>query len=306
MSAASRRRSRSARSRKERGVVSPDGAEGAPSSSSSICLAPGGPGANALDAKVLVLNKLYMAIRVIPARRAFVLLFKDLAEVIHVDNGQWTNFDFESWSELSAMRDRFDQNYEWVSTVRFEIAVPKVIRLLGYDRLPAQHVKLNRRNLFARDRNQCQYCGKTFPTSELSIDHVTPRSQGGGDTWHNLVCACVSCNARKGGRTPTQAGIKLIRKPVQPKRNPLISARLGHARTSLRAHFVHDAMPAESTPHRIARGDLAHLAATWRRRALDVRDQTRSSPSRAHLRKCISRRDSERPHQRHHRPRHSS
>lgn len=197
--------------------------------------------ASALDAKVLVLNKLYMAIRVIPARRAFVLLFKELAEVIHVDNGQWTNFDFVSWSELSAVRDRFDDQHEWVSTVRFEIAVPKVIRLLGYDRLPAQHVKLNRRNLFARDRNQCQYCGKTFPTSELSIDHVMPRSQGGGDTWRNLVCACVLCNARKGGRTPNQAGLKLIRKPIQPKRNPLISARLSHSRYETWKAFLDNA-----------------------------------------------------------------
>ncbi len=200
-----------------------------------------GAGASALDAKVLVLNKLYMAIRVIPARRAFVLLFKDLAEVIHVDNGQWSNFDFETWSELSAMRDRFDGEHEWVSTVSFEIAVPKVIRLLGYDRLPAQHVKLNRRNLFARDRNQCQYCGRTFPTSELSIDHVTPRSQGGADTWQNLVCACVACNARKGGRTPDQAGVQLIRTPVQPKRNPLISARLGHARYETWKAFLDNA-----------------------------------------------------------------
>lgn len=241
MSAASRRRSRSTRSRKERGVASSDVPEGVRAPEGAVCLAPPGCGASALDSKVLVLNKLYMAIRVIPARRAFVLLFKDLAEVIHVDNGQWTNFDFESWSELSAMRDRFDANHEWISTMRFEIAVPKVIRLLGYDRLPAQHVKLNRRNLFARDRNQCQYCGKTFPTSELSIDHVLPRSQGGGDTWHNLVCACVACNARKGGRTPEQAGIKLIRPAVQPKRNPLISARLTHARYETWKAFLDNA-----------------------------------------------------------------
>ena len=185
--------------------------------------------AGGLDAKVLVLNKLYMAVRVVSARRAFTLLCKDLAEVVHVDDGQWVSYDFASWSEISALQAEFEpERHDWVRTVRLELAVPKVIRLLGYDRMPRQQVKLNRRNLFARDRNRCQYCGNGFPTSELSIDHVQPRSQGGGDTWTNLVCSCVRCNAKKGGRTPEQASMKLIRPPKQPRRNPLISVRLGH------------------------------------------------------------------------------
>ena len=184
-----------------------------------------------LDAKVLVLNRLYMAVRVISARRAFSLLCKDLAEVVHVDDGQWVSYDFGSWWEISELRREYErERFDWVRTVSFEVAVPKVIRLLGYDRLPQQRVKLNRRNLFARDRNRCQYCGHAFPTSELSIDHVVPRSQGGGDSWTNLVCACVRCNARKGGRTPAQAHMKLVKPPAQPKRNPLISVRLGHAK----------------------------------------------------------------------------
>lgn len=187
-----------------------------------------------LDAKVLVLNRNYLAIRVTSARRAFGMLFRDLAEVIHVDNGQYLSYDFETWAELSAMREEFSDDHfahhDWIRSVRFELAVPKVIRLLGYDRLPRQTVKLNRRNLFARDRNQCQYCGRHFPTSELSIDHVVPRSQGGGDSWTNLVCSCVKCNARKGGRTPEQAGVSLIRPAAQPKRNPMISIRLGQDR----------------------------------------------------------------------------
>ncbi|MBL0927638.1 MAG: HNH endonuclease [Phycisphaerales bacterium] len=172
-----------------------------------------------------------MAVRVISAKRAFGMLARDLAEVIHIEDGQYTSYDFETWAEVSEIRRQMEaERFDWVRTVRLEIAVPKVIRLLGYDRLPEQHVKLNRRNLFARDRNQCQYCGRTFPTSELSIDHVMPRAQGGGDTWENLVCACVKCNARKGGRTPDQAGIALIRKPVRPKRNPMITLRLGQAK----------------------------------------------------------------------------
>lgn len=177
---------------------------------------------------VLLLNKVWMAIRVIDARRAFSLLAKGLAEVIHVTDESYTGHDFDSWAELSVAREAFERHhYDWIRTVRLEIAIPKVIRLLGYDRLPAQEVKLNRRNIFARDANQCQYCGKRLPTSELSLDHVHPRSQGGKSTWTNLVCCCVRCNARKGGRTPEQAHMSLIRKPVRPRRNPVISMRLG-------------------------------------------------------------------------------
>ncbi len=195
------------------------------------------PGNEGLNAKVLVLNKGYSAMRVVSARRAFVLLARDIAEIIHVDapaadmggNGAYLNYDLESWIEISALQREFEPDrHDWVRTVRLEIAVPRIIRLLGYDRLPEQIVKLNRRNLFARDRNKCQYCGKIFPTNDLSIDHVLPRAQGGGDSWENLVCACIRCNARKGGRTPDQAAMKLVRKPERPKRNPLIALKLGH------------------------------------------------------------------------------
>jgi len=190
-------------------------------------------GKSALDAKVLVLNKLYMAVRVISARRAFTMLWSDLAEVIQVENGQYHSYSFNNWAELAEYQRTFEAaRHDWVQTVRLEIAIPRVIRLLGYDRLPAQTVKLNRRNLFARDRNICQYCGRHFTTSELSIDHVLPRSLGGGDSWENLVCACIRCNARKGGRTPDQAHMKLVKKPMMPKRNPLVQLRLGQDKYS--------------------------------------------------------------------------
>ena len=171
-----------------------------------------------LDSKVLVLNRLYLAIRVVSARRAFSLLVRDLAEVITVNDGQYATYDFASWADLAEYQRQFEaEKHDWVRTVRLQVAVPRVIRLLGYDGLPAQTVKLNRRNLFARDRNQCQYCGRLFPTSDLSIDHVKPRSLGGGDSWENLVCACIRCNARKGGRTPDEANMVLMSKPRQPQ-----------------------------------------------------------------------------------------
>lgn len=189
-----------------------------------------------LNAKVLVLNKAYAAMRIVSARRAFCLLANSIAEVIHVEpdtagESRYLNYDLESWIEVSALQREFEPDrHDWVRTMRFDIAVPRIIRLLGYDRIPDQTVKLNRRNLFARDRSRCQYCGRIFPTSELSIDHVVPRAHGGRDTWENLVCACIRCNARKGGRTPEQANMRLQRKPERPKRNPLITLKLGNAK----------------------------------------------------------------------------
>lgn len=200
---------------------------------------------SALDCKVLVLNKLYVAIRVVSAKRAFTMLCRNLAEVIHVDDGKFVNYDFASWAELSQIKRQLGEDdaaqEDFVRTVRFDVAVPRVIRLFGYDRLPQQVVKLNRRNLFARDRNTCQYCGKHFSTCDLSIDHVVPRTQGGRDTWENLVCACIRCNARKGGRTPVEASMHLIRPPVKPKRNPLIAIRLGQDRYQSWKAFLDEA-----------------------------------------------------------------
>ena len=185
-------------------------------------------GSSALDASVLVLNKLYMAIHIISVRRAFVLLCKDLAEVVSQEDGQFSTYDFETWREVSLYRAKFfrQEDDDWVRTANSEIQVPRVIRLFSYEKLPKQTVKFNRRNIFARDHNQCQYCGKKFSTTELSLDHVVPRSQGGMSTWDNIVCACINCNVKKGGRTPKQAHMTLIRKPEKPKRSPMLNLKL--------------------------------------------------------------------------------
>jgi len=184
--------------------------------------------ASVLDARVLVLNKLYSAVRVVDARRAFTLLCKGSAEVISVESGSYVSYSLNTWAEAAEFQRAFEhEDHDWVSTPKLVIAVPKIIRLLGYERLPREPVKLNRRNIYARDHSQCQYCGKHFSTKELTLDHVVPRVQGGLNTWDNLVCACVKCNARKGGRTPSEAGIRLIRPAVRPKRNPAIAMRLG-------------------------------------------------------------------------------
>ncbi len=195
-----------------------------------------------LTCNVLVLNKHYMAIRIVSVKRAFSLLFRDLAEVISYEDNGYFNYDFPSWCDVSKFRRQFEPDgHDWVATVNFHIAVPRIIRLLFYDRLPRSEVKFNRRNIFARDHNTCQYCGKRFSTQDLSLDHIIPRSVGGAASWENIVCACMRCNVKKGGRTPKQAHMKLIRKPVKPKRNPLLHIHLGHERYHSWKQFLNNA-----------------------------------------------------------------
>jgi 5-methylcytosine-specific restriction endonuclease McrA len=197
---------------------------------------------SALDSSVLVLNQHYAAVRVISARRAFCMLFKEVAEIVSVENEQFVAYDLESWREISELRSRYErEDHEWVKCVRFELAVPRIIRLLFYDRLPRTNVKFTRRNIFARDSNRCQYCGKKFATSELSLDHVVPRSRGGVSSWTNIVCCCIKCNVRKGGRTPDEAHMKLVREPVKPKRSPMITLRLGHEKYASWRQFLNAA-----------------------------------------------------------------
>jgi 5-methylcytosine-specific restriction endonuclease McrA len=198
----------------------------------------------ALESSVLVLNSSLVAVDLITARRAFCLLCKAVAEVVDVSDGRYEFHGFESWREISEFKRRHglaDDDAEWVSTVSYELEVPRVVRLMYYDRYPQRTVALNRRNVFARDENRCQYCGQKFPTSELSLDHVVPLSLGGRTSWTNLVCACTECNKRKGGRTPGQARMKLRRKPVQPQRNPQIKLKLRRKKYYSWKHFLDDA-----------------------------------------------------------------
>jgi len=197
--------------------------------------------ASGLHAQVLVLNRGFSAIRVVSARRAFLLLFREHAEVIHIDSGQFLTYDFEAWMSEAQLRWEIERDeHDWVWTVRIPLAVPRVIRLLQYDRVPRTGVKLNRRNVFARDGHRCQYCERQFPTSELSVDHVVPRSLGGTDKWSNLVCACIKCNARKGDRTPEQAGMALLRKPVAPRHGTLVGPRPSPERLEAWRPFLGD------------------------------------------------------------------
>lgn len=200
----------------------------------------GGPSA-ALQSNVLALNRTYLAIHVISVRRAFCLLCKGMAEVVNIEDGSYMTYDFDGWREISELRIALEEQQEsedWLCAVNFPIQVPRVIRLLNYDRVPKSPVKFSRRNIFLRDENRCQYCEKKFSVPHLSLDHVLPRSQGGETSWENIVCACRKCNVRKGGRTPREAGMLLRREPAKPKRNPVLAHQLGTEKYACWKNFI--------------------------------------------------------------------
>ena len=94
------------------------------------------------------------------------------------------------------------------------IFVPSVIRLKKYTRIPYMPQKVTKRNICVRDSNKCMYCGEEFSAGQLTLDHVFPRSRGGRWTWDNLVAACHVCNRKKADRTPEEAGMPLIHRPL--------------------------------------------------------------------------------------------
>lgn len=193
----------------------------------------------ALSASVLVLNRNYAAIRVVPARRAFILLFKNCAEAIETIEDTFGTYDFPSWIDFSEIRRLQPVGHdEFVRTPRYLILVPRVIRLVAYDKVPRRDVRFSRRNVLARDEHRCQYCGRRFSLSQLSLDHVVPRSRGGRSTWTNVVAACTPCNTRKGGRLPAEASMNLRRLPQPPKRNPALVQKAGAVQYGLWRHFL--------------------------------------------------------------------
>jgi 5-methylcytosine-specific restriction endonuclease McrA len=143
-----------------------------------------------VNRNVLMLNQNYEPLTVCPARRALVLLFQGKAELIETADGLK------------------------VRTVNNAYALPSVVRLWDYRNVPFKRIMLSRKNILTRDDHRCQYCGTR--RGPMTIDHVIPRKQSGGDTWENLVTACVKCNNKKGDRTPERAGMVLHRRPARP------------------------------------------------------------------------------------------
>ncbi len=145
---------------------------------------------------VLVLNHNYQPLNVTNVRRALGLVCLGKAHTVEVDSRIFR-------SERRAIR------------------MPTVLRLNHYVRRPTPVLRVSRKGIFARDNHTCQYCGSR--NGALTIDHVAPRERGGPTDWSNLVCCCTKCNNRKGNRSPEQAGMRLLRRPIRPKFIPYIS-----------------------------------------------------------------------------------
>jgi len=141
-----------------------------------------------LHAPVLVLNATYEPINITAARRAVVLVLKGVATTE-------------------------EENGSFIHSARMAIRLPSVIRLTEFRRIPYQTRALSRKNILMRDRYTCQFCGRVLPASELTLDHVVPRSRGGHTDWDNLVACCHTCNNLKGDRFPEEAGLRLLRPP---------------------------------------------------------------------------------------------
>ena len=171
---------------------------------------------SSLNKGVLVLNKMWLPIRVIPAIRAITLVFAGKASAIDVRD--WSAYSWEHWVK----RDVSENPYGVITTSQSDIEIPDIIVLSKYDKVFRKEVRLTKRNIKIRDENKCQYTGKTMKESEMDVDHITPRSQGGKNEWSNMVLCSKEINRTKANRTPEQAGLKLIRKPVKPRSDKLL------------------------------------------------------------------------------------
>jgi 5-methylcytosine-specific restriction endonuclease McrA len=150
----------------------------------------------------LLLNVTYEPLRVISWQKAITLLTLGKVEVV----------------------EEYDRE---IHSVSFSIQLPSVVRLLYLVKRRQQEVKFSRRNIYARDGGKCQYCGVSLHPKEITYDHVLPKSKGGDTSWKNVVTCCVSCNSRKGNRTPEQAHMTLLKQPGKPRWTHFLRLNVG-------------------------------------------------------------------------------
>lgn len=159
---------------------------------------------------VLVLNRVWIPIHIVEWKKSMSLIVQGAARPLDRD---LIVYDFDDWVEFS----RINEDYPKVLTVRYPIAVPEIVVLKNYDRLPLRDVKYSRMTLFERDKFTCCFCNKQFPKSLLTVDHLIPRSKGGKTNWSNTVTACKPCNNLKADLSIEEAGLKMHYKPKKPK-----------------------------------------------------------------------------------------
>jgi len=142
--------------------------------------------------RTLKLDSSYRPVQIINSFEAFCLIYMGRANIVEVYDDEFIHSAYEKFP------------------------VPSVVSLNRYIKRDKLTLKCNRKNVFWRDGNVCQYCGGQFPTDKLTLDHVTPRSKGGPKTWENIVTCCKKCNQIKGDKLPFQAGMQPLKQPMQP------------------------------------------------------------------------------------------
>lgn len=142
--------------------------------------------------QILLLNKDNQPLQYTSWKRAVVLLLKGKAEV----------------------EEKIKRIEDYIKVGEYYI--PKCIRLKEQMAIPTKELPFSRTNIFKRDNYTCQYCGRHLEKDELTIDHVFPKSRFGPDIWENLVTCCKECNQKKANKTPKEAHMKLLKRPVRP------------------------------------------------------------------------------------------
>ena len=170
---------------------------------------------SSLNRLVLVLNKMWIPIRIASVKRCLKLIFANKASI--VDPSDYAVYSWDNWIEMDSSTDKYV-----ISTTSKDLKVPEVIVLLKYDKVYIKDLKLTKKNLYIRDKYRCQYTGKQVSYEEADIDHVIPRSKGGKNSWENMVVCSKEVNRQKANRTPDEAGFKLIRKPAKPSNKRLL------------------------------------------------------------------------------------
>jgi len=167
------------------------------------------PTHSSLTDAALVLNRSWLPVGVCTVKNAICMCAREVARVVLP--GSYELFDLDQWMERAPA-----EGSAVVRSVHAVFQAPEVIHLVGYDRVPRHEAAFSKRNIYIRDRATCQYCGNMPGWSRLTIDHIVPRSRGGGNSWENCVVACKPCNNRKGNRTPKEAGLMLNRPARRP------------------------------------------------------------------------------------------
>lgn len=171
---------------------------------------------SSINLPTLVLNKSWNPIQIKPVYKAITKVLNEQAVILDPETS--TTYSMEEWMKLPLIEGK-----PFIQSAHSKIRVPEIVILTKYDKTPYREVKLNRKNLLIRDNFTCQYTGKKITKESATIDHVIPRSRGGKSTWDNLVMSCLEVNAKKADRTPSEAGLKLLKKPIRPSWNPVYS-----------------------------------------------------------------------------------